>query len=179
MLMKSNAAADLPIVDVPLELRGLSDEDIIRNSESGGERSYRARPSKKERILRKLNAEAAKMRKIASEYGENRTNRPVSMAASLPMPKIRDFVQGAGKPASYAEKPVPAAKRPVPAVPAANTASQKPAVPPRPASGRVLKSSFCGKMGFTFKAQAVPEKKSEPAPAAKRGRGRPRKNPLQ
>lgn len=162
--MKSNVAADLPVVEVPLELRGLSDEDIIRNSESGGERSYRARPSKKERILRKLNAEAAKMRKIASEYGENRANRPISMAASLPMPKVRDFVQGAGKSASFAEKPVTAAKRPVPAV---------------PASGRVLKSSFCGKMGFTFKAQAVPEKKSEPAPAAKRGRGRPRKNPLQ
>lgn len=177
MLMKSNVVADLPIIEVPLELRGLSDEDIIKNSESGGERSYRARPSKKERILRKLNAEAAKMRKIASEYGEKRANRPISMAASLPMPKIRDFVQG-GKPASFTEKPVPAAKRPISAVPAESKASQKPAVPPRPVSGRVLKSSFCGKMGFTFKAQAVPEKKAEPAPAAKRGRGRPRKNPL-
>ena len=176
--MKSNVAADLPIVEVPLELRGLSDEEIVRNSESGGERSYRARPSKKERILRKLNAEAAKMRKIASDYCENRINRPISMAASLPMPKIRDFVQGAGKSASYAEKLDAAAKRPVPAVPAANTVSQKPAVPPRPVTGRGRKSSFCGKMGFTFKAQAVPEKKAEPAPAAKRGRGRPRKNPL-
>jgi hypothetical protein len=68
--MKSNVVADLPIIEVPLELRGLSDEEIVRNSESGGERSYRARPSKKERILRKLNAEAAQMRKIASEYGE-------------------------------------------------------------------------------------------------------------
>ena len=140
--MKSNVVADLPIIEVPLELRGLSDEEIVRNSESGGERSYRARPSKKERILRKLNAEAAQMRKIASEYGENRAKRPIS------------------------------------AVPAESKASQKPAVPPRPVSGRVLKSSFCGKMGFTFKAQAVPEKKAEPAPAAKRGRGRPRKNPL-
>lgn len=176
--MKSNVVADLPIIEVPLELRGLSDEEIVRNSESGGERSYRARPSKKERILRKLNAEAAQMRKIASEYGENRANRPISRAASLPMPKIRDFVNGAGKSAIGAEKPASAAQRPVPAVPAANTASQKPAVPPRPVSGRVLKSSFCGKMGFTFKAQAVPEKKAEPAPAAKRGRGRPRKNPL-
>lgn len=168
MLMKSNVVADLPIIEVPLELRGLSDEEIVRNSESGGERSYRARPSKKERILRKLNAEAAQMRKIASEYGENRPKRPISMASSLPMPKMSDFIQ----------EPVSAAQRPVPAVPAANTASQKPAVPPRPVSGRVLKSSFCGKMGFTFKAQAVPEKKAEPAPAAKRGRGRPRKNPL-
>lgn len=178
MLMKSNVVADLPVVEVPLELRGLSDEDIIRNSESGGDRSHRARPSKKERILRKLNAEAAKMRRIASEYGENGAKKPISMAASLPMPKISDFIQDSRKASFRAEKPVSAAQRPVPAVPAASTASQKPAVPPRPVSGRVLKSSFCGKMGFTFKAQAVPEKKAEPAPAAKRGRGRPRKNPL-
>ena len=106
--MKSNVVADLPIIEVPLELRGLSDEEIVRNSESGGERSYRARPSKKERILRKLNAEAAQMRKIASEYGENRAKRPISMASSLPMPKMSDFIQ----------EPVSAAQRPVPAVPA-------------------------------------------------------------
>lgn len=122
--------ACLSVVEVPLELRGLPDDEIIRRSESLGTRHFRNRPSKRERLRRKLEQENAQMRKIASEYGA-----------------------GDAKPQD------------------------------RPAStstaGRVLKSAFCGKMGFSFKAKAVesPAEKAASTEVVKRGRGRPRKNP--
>ena len=133
--MKTDKDVDLPVIEVPAELHGWSDEDIIRNSESMGHRTYRERPSKRARFQKKVSAEHEKMRKIAIDFG-------VKSVESVVL-----------------HKPEPVSST------------------PRPSSGRVLKSSFCGKMGFSFKAEAVPEKKPDVLPV-KRGRGRPRKNPL-
>lgn len=104
--MKPDIATDLPVIEVPLELRGWSDEEIIRNSEMAGPRSYRNRPSKKERAQMKMSREIAKMREIAAKLGA----------------KPQDSEQPQAAP-----------------------------VAPR----RVLKSSFCGKMGFSFKARPL------------------------
>lgn len=167
--MKSDIDAELPVIEVPPELRGWSDEDIIRNSESSGSKARRLRPSKRERFLKKIAAENEKMSKIAREFGKISVDgegfRPSPMA-TRPMPKISDFMQE-----RKLDKPV--AKMPV----APSCASTPISSPARPSSGRVLRSSFCGKMGFSFKAEAVPEKRVEVVPV-KRGRGRPRKNPL-
>lgn len=81
--------AEFPVIEVPLELRGWSDEEIIRHSESRGRRTYRNRPSKRERLRRKLELENAKMRKIAQEYAEKSVKNldgSSSVAASSPMP---------------------------------------------------------------------------------------------
>ena len=63
----------LNIIEVPLELRGLSDEEIIQNSQkiqkefSGKRKNGAARPSKKDRIAQKQQKEILEAQNIASE----------------------------------------------------------------------------------------------------------------
>lgn len=173
---------DLPVIEVPPELRGLSDEEIIKMSEESCSKDRPERPSKIERQKMKIARENGQMQKIGEEFAENGSKaerRRLSATASLPMPKISDFAQKLNTPF---EKPETRRKVEAMPMPSFSAPKEVPAVqtPARPA-GRVLKSAFCGKMGFSsFKASAVVEKaKDAPAEApVKRGRGRPRKNPL-
>jgi len=209
-------------VDVPLELRGLSDEEILAlNPMEGNAKRFRERPSKKDRESQKTAKEQEKIRKIAAEY-EHRHERPVhwnSVASTKPMPKLSDF-EGAKADAPTPKPLVPKktdifenrlSVAPKPAV-----SMIKPALttPPRPASGRVLSGSFGFNRSTAPKAMVVSAEErantlateraqklkkvaavthaSAPLPVVKvlnedgtetevpvkRGRGRPRKNPL-
>lgn len=173
---------DLPVIEVPPELRGMSDEEIIKMSEESCSKERRERPSKIERQKLKIARENGQMQKIGAEFAENGVKtekRRLSASASLPMPKISDFDQKMKSPFAndLAKRKAEAMPMPSFSAPKDTPAAQAPARP----AGRVLKSSFSGKMGFSsFKASAVVEKAKEaPAEApVKRGRGRPRKNPL-
>lgn len=209
-------------MDVPPELRGLSDEDILAlNPMEGNAKRFRERPSKKDREAQKNVKEQEKIRKIAAEY-EHRHERPVhwnSAASAKPMPKLSDF-EGAKADAPVAkpnfskkndifESSASMAPKPVVSIikPALTT-------PPRPTSGRVLSGSFGFNRSTTPKATVVNAEERANALAAeraqklkkvaavthvaaplpvvkvvnedgtetevpvKRGRGRPRKNPL-
>lgn len=155
---------EAPIMEVPQELRGLSDEEIIKNSETrtratnGKKRNGSLRPSKREREAIKTRNERQEAEKIAAQIFGN-------------VPKIPH-----------------------------STISE----PSRPASGRVLKVSFGAKTGekpksvivsaadlakqkaeerakkiqSIFKAKHPDATTNPDGTPIKRGRGRPRKNPI-
>lgn len=152
---------ELPIIEVPPELRGLSDEEILALHPVDPEKRDRFRPSKKEREAKKLAKEQEKIRKIAEQY----KNRDSISHFSRPMPKISDYDGSrAGQPTPRAAMPkktlfVPsqmkkAAAAPAPTIPAAKPSAAP--LPPRQSSGRVLVGSFGGKFGAT-KTQLISE----------------------
>lgn len=152
---------ELPIIEVPPELRGLSDEEILALHPVDPEKRDRFRPSKKEREAKKLAKEQEKIRKIAEQY----KNRDFISHFSRPMPKISDYDGSrASQPTPRAAMPkktlfVPsqmkkAAAAPAPTIPAAKPSAAP--LPPRQSSGRVLVGSFGGKFGAT-KTQLISE----------------------
>lgn len=154
------------IVEVPLELRGPSDEEIIANSEKlSGSRRHRScnRPSKRERESRRLEQSCSQMKKIATSFAEKKTKFSESESLFVPpMPKISDFPRNEGAHEDLFKKP-------------AKTVSES----PKPKDGgRVLKGTLGGifsKFGVGAKKVTVTPKVEETP--VKRGRGRPRKNP--
>lgn len=206
----------LNIIEVPLELRGLSDEEIIQNSQkiqkefSGKRKNGAARPSKKDRIAQKQQKEILEAQNIASEifgtvakqkdlYFKPKASIPgIPPLSELPLEKQMmlktSFTEESKGYSAYNLK--------------GSTESHKLqsmlSEAPKPASGRVLKASFGTKGGEKPKAVIVSaadlakQKAEERAkkiqdffrakhPEAtvmpngqpiKRGRGRPRKNPL-
>ena len=206
----------LQIIEVPPELRGLTDEEIIQKSEkikkdfSGKRKNGAARPSKKDRIALKQKKEFLEAQNIASEifgavakqsdlYFTPKANIPgIQPLSDLPMEKQMmlksAFTEESPSFSSYKLKT------------ATDQSHSKPMISeaPKPTSGRVLKVSFGAKSGEKPKAVIVSaadlakQKAEERAkkireafrakhPEAtvmpdgqpiKRGRGRPRKNPL-
>ncbi len=190
----------LEIIEVPPELRGLSDEEIIKRSEkplrevSGKRKNGAKRPSKRERVILKQQKEQQEAQKMAQEL----------FSKDLPGEK-REMLDKAftRESTSYSilnREPTPVAKLQV----------AKPE-PPKPAPTRILKASFGVKIGekpkaviisaaelarqkaeekarkvrealFGKKAAQVGDSASVSATAegapVKRPRGRPRKNPL-
>lgn len=173
---------DLPIIEVPPELRGLSDEEILELHPVDPEARDRFRPSKKERDAKKLAREQAKIRRIAEQY---RNRESFSHYASRPMPKISDFDgKVSDAPAHRAAAPKKALFVPgqmkKPAVPNPVQAAPKTAapLPPRQSSGRVLVGSF----GGAAKTQILSESdfaKKRAAEEAKRQRELERKRALE
>lgn len=161
---------DAPIVDVPPELRGPSDEEILALNPVKDEKRFRDRPSKKEREARKVAKEQEKFRKIAAQY-ENRENlpsNPFSSASSRPMPKLSDFDRSKGLFKSTSGRAstsnaksslfVPGAFKKAASLPTEfPTVDSKPAVvlPSRPASGRVLSGSFGTSRSAAPKARII------------------------
>lgn len=179
---------DLPIIEVPPELRGLSDEEILELNPFDPEKRDRFRPSKKEREAKKLAREQAKIRRIAEQY-RNREN--FSHYASRPMPKISDFsgkVSDASAHRAAAPKKTlfvpgqmkkPAAPNPTSPLSAPKTATP---LPPRQSSGRVLVGSFGGAAFGAAKTQIISESelaKKRAAEDAKRQRELERKRSLE
>lgn len=153
---------NLPIIEVPEELRGLSDEEILALHPFDPEKRDRFRPSKKERAKRKLAREQARIRQIAEQY-KNRNS--YSRYASRPMPKLSDFDGEKPHPAPrLATSPkktlfVPGQMKKF-STAAAPTAESKQAatpLPPRQSSGRVLVGSFGGAKFNTAKTQIISE----------------------
>ncbi len=188
---------NLPLIEVPAELRGLSDEEILSLDFGTSRRiRHRIRPSKRERDLLKKAKEDEKIRKIAEEYESERKSPqgmppvPSVPGFSKPMPKLSDFENEPEKPVKkedsklgfffrrkgiksfFSESPI---EKKEPATPKSSIST-----PPKPASGRVLKLSFGGKglsgvKGTIISAEEAAKANIKEEPV-KRGRGRPPKN---
>lgn len=143
----------LQITEVPPELRGLSDEEIIRNSESkekkfiGKKHNGAKRPSKRERQRLKEQSENAKFNTLVAKYNkpDNAKSREAESDA-----EINSILK---KIASHATPKVEDAE--VKKIIAQATPVEQPkrvltsvlSEPPKPPSGRVLKGSFGAKPG--------------------------------
>ncbi len=216
--MNDSPENEKKVMDVPPELRGLSDEEILAlNPMEGNGKRFRERPSKRDREAQKTAKEQEKIRKIAAEY-EHRHERPShwnSSASQKPMPKLSDF-EG-----TKAEVPVVKSaffkkndlfESRASASVKSESSVIKPVIttPPVPTSGRVLSGSFGFNRSAVPKATVVTaeerakklalereqklravssivpppmvkvinEDGTETEIPVKRGRGRPRKNPL-
>lgn len=94
-MLENTLDGDLPIIEVPPELRGLSDEEIILSSETNARKELNKnnRPSKKERQAKKIAEAQKKMAAIAEKMREEREGKISSNAriSSIPMPKLSDF----------------------------------------------------------------------------------------
>ena len=198
----------LQITEVPPELRGLSDEEIIRNSESkekkfiGKKHNGAKRPSKRERQKLKEQSENAKFNSLVAKYNkpENAKQREAESDAEI---KKKIATNAAPKADDAEVKKIIAKAAPVEAPKRVLTSVLS--EPPKPPSGRVLKGSFGAKLGDKPKTvivsaadlarQRIEERAKKirealmaknkalhPEAAAempvKRPRGRPRKNPL-
>ena len=204
----------LQIIEVPHELRGLSDEEIIQNSErikkdfSGKRKNGAARPSKKYRIALKQQKEYLETQNIAAEiFGAVAKQKDLYFKPSIQgIPSLSDLAPEKQKMLSTAFTPESHSFSSYRLRESVTVAEPKSMIsePPKPASGRVLKASFGAKTGDKPKAVIVSaadlakQKAEERAkkiqdffrakhPEAtvmpdgqpiKRGRGRPRKNPL-
>ncbi len=158
MLKESKIMADstkkelLEITEVPPELRGLSDEEIIKNSESkekkfiGKKHNGAKRPSKRERLAQKEQSENAKFNSLVEKY--NKVDKPHESENDEEIKKILKKIASSqtGSPS-----PVPQIKETV----EQKATEEKPkrvlksvlSEPPKPPSGRVLKGSFGAKPG--------------------------------
>lgn len=192
---------ELQIVEVPQELRGPSDEEIIRNSEKqektfvGKKHNGAKRPSKRERLAQKEKAEKSKFENLVAKY----SNAPTE-SSDAKADEVKAMHPQPGAEVPVVDAPVKAAPEPKPVhVPKSIIAE-----PPKPPSGRVLKGSFGARPDEKPKTviisaaelarQKIEEraKKIREALMAKNGaklaaageapvkrpRGRPRKNPL-
>lgn len=178
----------LKVIEVPPELQGLSDEEILQMDLKKRSKRDRFRPSKRERELLKKEQLTKRMRVIAEEYekktknGEN-LNSP-GVKNSKPMPKLSDY-EGDIRTLSKKEEPKPGLffhKRelPMPDLEEKKNSSVPKSVistPPKPSSGRVLKLSFGGRglSGIKAKIVSVNDPVEEKPVEKKRGRGRPPK----
>lgn len=158
------------VIEVPPELRGPSNEEILQMSErEDTERRRRAaaRPSKRERMRRKMNKELAEMSRIGSGMS------PATAAPSAPIQHVSakgasasaDPSQSADKLApkhSFARKKLESLfsaafrrERPAEPAPAVAPVKKEPKFTPPsvPASGRVLRGSFGAKPSDEAKAK--------------------------
>lgn len=155
----------LPIIEVPPELRGLSDEEILALHPHDPEKRDRFRLSKKERAAKKLEREQAKFRRLMEQY-ENRNRIEHS---SRPMPKMSDFDENAASRPARRSVTTSAPRKAlfVPSQMKKNVAPQEPVLsqpkpvaaplPPRQSSGRVLVGSFGGAKFGAAKTQIISE----------------------
>lgn len=173
---------NLPVIEVPPELRGLSDEEILALHPVNPEKRDRFRLSKKERAAKKLAREQAKFRRLMEQY----ENRDRISHSSRPMPKMSDFDGNASSQAARRMAATPAPrktlfvpsqmKKPVSAQDPLAATTPKPApapLPPRQSSGRVLVGSFGGAKFGAAKTQIISEDelaKKRAAEEAKRKR---------
>lgn len=143
----------LQITEVPPELRGLSDEEIIRNSESkekkfiGKKHNGAKRPSKRERQRLKEQSENAKFNTLVAKYNkpDNAKSREAESDAEIKSILKKIATNAATKSDDAEVKKIIAQATPVeqPKRVLTSVLSE----PPKPPSGRVLKGSFGAKPG--------------------------------
>lgn len=163
--MENTPIENLPIIEVPPELRGLSDEAILALHPIDPEKRDRFRLSKKERAAKKLEREQAKFRRLMEQY----ENRDRIVHSSRPMPKISDFDENVVSRSSSRPLATTAPRKAlfVPSQMKKNAAAQEPVLsqpkpaaaplPPRQSSGRVLVGSFGGAKFGAAKTQIISE----------------------
>ena len=166
--MQQNMATDaLKIIEVPPELRGLSDEEIIRNSEEipkkfeGRRKNGAARPSKRERLAQKEEKAKRETEQIVAEiFGKSPVQSSIPQSASATFPAVtplnelpsekRKMLESAFTPSSKGYSVVKAEEKSEHEAPRSMISEM-----PKPASGRVLKASFGAKNGTAPKAVIV------------------------
>ncbi len=156
----STKKENLQITEVPPELRGLSDEEIIKNSENrnkkfvGKKHNGAKRPSKRERQALKEQAENAKFNSLVAKY--NNVDKPShNVESDAEINKILKKIA-----APLASSNTENVEPPKPIKPAAPETPKRVlksvlSEPPKPPSGRVLKGSFGAKPGDKPKAVIV------------------------
>lgn len=205
-MINNTLATDLPVIEVPPESRGLSDEEIVAASESRQKKSENSyRPSKKEREAKKLQQIQEKMQTFAKKMDVESPEPPKQpVQASLetkPSESFKDLF------AKHFESAGVSTERSKPAEIVVRSSISS---TPKPASGRVLTGKFMfGKKIAPSSATIVnaadlererAEERAKkillqqkaklvktPAPLQydsegnpiKRKRGRPRKNPIE
>ncbi len=146
------------ILDVPPELRGLSDDEIIRNSEkskkdfAGKRKNGAARPSKRDRETMRKEQALKEAESMAAEiFGKNKhTNADVFSSGNFAMQENmelsrekKELLETAFTPRSTGYSKVSATLPPLSNKVETKHAPQSMiAEPPKPASGRILKASF-------------------------------------
>ena len=155
----------LQIIEVPHELRGLSDEEIIQNSErikkdfSGKRKNGAARPTKKDRIALKQQKEYLETQNIAAEiFGAVAKQKDLYFKPSIQgIPSLSDLAPEKQKMLSTAFTPESHSFSSYRLRESVTVAEPKSMIsePPKPASDRVLKASFGAKTGDKPKAVIV------------------------
>ena len=151
----------LQVTEVPPELRGLSDEEIIKNSESkekkfiGKRHNGAKRPSKRERLAQKEQKENAKFNALVAKYNTASSDKAPETENDA---EIKKILKKIAAPLANSDTEKPEVKKEAePAAPAAPKRVLKSVLsePPKPPSGRVLKGSFGAKPGDKPKAVIV------------------------
>lgn len=143
----------LPIIEVPPELRGLSDEEIIKRSEkelrevSGKRKKGERRPSKRDRLAMKAQRASDEARTLFGIAAESQRD----MIKNAFTEKSRSFSTFDPQKASFGATGFLTAA----AIPSRNPSDERNISVPEPttpSSGRVLKASFGAKIGEKPKA---------------------------
>lgn len=150
--MDSKNKEHLQITEVPPELRGLSDEEIIRNSESkekkfvGKRHNGAKRPSKRERQAQKEQSEKAKFNSLVAKYNKSETTESRESENDAEIKSILNKIHASAPKTDESEVKKIIAKA-APVEPPKRVLTSVISEPPKPPSGRVLKGSFGAKPG--------------------------------
>ena len=142
----------LQITEVPPELRGLSDEEIIKNSESkekkfvGKKHNGARRPSKRERMALKEQSENAKFNSLVAKYNKAEAPKSRESENDAEIKSILNKIHANTPKTDEAEVKKIIAKT-APVEPPKRVLKSVISEPPKPPSGRVLKGSFGAKPG--------------------------------
>ena len=166
--MHQNSVSDsLKIIEVPPELRGLSDEEIIQNSEvkspkfEGRRKNGAARLSKRERIALKEKKARQEAEDIVAEIFSKKPLAHTMPEPAIPqIPAITPLNELPSEKRRMLENAFTSSSKGFSVLKAEETSGHDAprsmiSEPPKPASGRVLKASFGVKNGPTPKAVIV------------------------
>ena len=144
----------LQITEVPPELRGLSDEEIIRNSESkekkfvGKRHNGARRPSKRERMALKEKNENAKFNSLVAKYNKPETAESREAEKDAEINSIlKKIATNASAPKAEDAEVKKIIAQTAPEGTPKRVLTSVLSEPPKPPSGRVLKGSFGVKPG--------------------------------
>ena len=144
----------LQITEVPPELRGLSDEEIIRNSESkekkfvGKRHNGARRPSKRERMALKEKNENAKFNSLVAKYNKPETAESREAEKDAEINSIlKKIATNASAPKAEDAEVKKIIAQAAPEETPKRVLKSVLSEPPKPPSGRVLKGSFGVKPG--------------------------------
>lgn len=144
----------LQITEVPPELRGLSDEEIIRNSESkekkfvGKRHNGARRPSKRERMALKEKNENAKFNSLVAKYNKPETAESREAEKDAEINSIlKKIATNASAPKAEDAEVKKIIAQAAPEGTPKRVLKSVLSEPPKPPSGRVLKGSFGVKPG--------------------------------
>lgn len=159
-MASENTFLDRGIIEVPPELRGPSNEEILQKegrADTAMRRRAAMRPSKRERLQRKLGESSVEMRKIAANFAEETPRRPVfeparSPVQERPVRKESRISFARKKLESLFSREKKIEKQVIPQV-LPQKEPPKPVVRSEPPSGRVLKGSFGAKPSDSAHAQ--------------------------